>query len=87
MLPLIEKHIEVEEWDEMVAGNTAELAPELMPVVLGMMMYDGDPAVTAEILAKTPDEVRSMMAEVAPRSYGDHAQRVYGTRTPPHLRS
>jgi hemerythrin-like domain-containing protein len=87
VLPLIEKHIEVAEWDEMVSGNTTTVAPELMPVVLGMMMYDGDPRVTEEVLATMPDEVRSTMAELAPRAYGDHAQRVYGTRTPPHLRS
>jgi hemerythrin-like domain-containing protein len=83
VLPLIEKHLTGEEWDAMVAEGAGVFPPEKRPVLFGIMMYEGDPAAVREALDKMPDEVRPVIAQAAPRMYGDYAERVYGTRTPP----
>jgi hemerythrin-like domain-containing protein len=83
VLPLIEKHITGEEWDAMVAGSAGLFPPEKRPVLFGMMMYEGDPVAVREALDKMPEDVRSVIVQAAPRMYGDYAERVYGTRTPP----
>lgn len=83
VLPLIEKHITTDEWDEMVAGGRAAIPPDKRTLLFGMMMYEGDAATVQQALASMPDHVRPMIIETAPGSYGDYAERLYGTRTPP----
>jgi hemerythrin-like domain-containing protein len=84
VLPLIEKHITAEEWGALAAEQGSHFPPEKRPLVLGMMMYEGAPSSIREMLASLPDEVRPIIAEAAPRDYGDYAEHVYGTPTPPY---
>ncbi|WIX76263.1 hypothetical protein QRX50_32985 [Amycolatopsis carbonis] len=67
----------------MVAQGAAELPPEKLPLVLGIMMYEGDPGAVQDALANLPAEARDTVAELAPRRYADVAETLYGTRTPP----
>jgi hemerythrin-like domain-containing protein len=83
VLPLIEKHITGDEWDAMVQHGVAETPQEQLPLILGLMMYEGAPSAVQDALDNVPEEVREMITEAAPRLYGDYAERVYGTRTPP----
>ena len=83
VLPLIEKHITGDEWDAMVAAGAAETPQEQLPLIVGLMMYEGAPSAVQDALDNMPEEIRSMLTEAAPRLYGDYAERVYGTRTPP----
>jgi hemerythrin-like domain-containing protein len=83
VLPLVEKHITGDEWDAMVAEGAGELPQDQLPLVLGVMMYEGDPVAVKDALDNLPAEVRPVIAETAPRLYGDYAEGVYGTRTPP----
>jgi hemerythrin-like domain-containing protein len=84
VLPLIEKHISSDEWDAMVRHGASQTSPEKLPVLLGLMMYQGDPRAVQTTFDNMPKEVRPILAEAAPKAYGDYAERVYGTRTPPH---
>jgi hemerythrin superfamily protein len=84
VLPLIEKHITEPEWGELAAEQGGHFPPEKRPLILGIMMYEGAPAAVREMLGNLPDEARPIIAEAAPRAYGEYAEHVYGTRTPPY---
>jgi hemerythrin-like domain-containing protein len=76
ILPLAERHIFASEWQQMVAEGAATLPPERVPVLLGMVMYEGG----ADTL---PPDVVAALGEVAPQAYAAYAERVHGTATPP----
>jgi hemerythrin-like domain-containing protein len=82
VLPLVEKHISAAEWDGMVAEGAASTPADKLPLALGMMMYEGDPAAVQDALANISEEIRGVVAEQAPASYAAYAQLVYGTSTP-----
>jgi hemerythrin-like domain-containing protein len=82
VLPLIEQHITGDEWDGMVAGDAVSIPPEMLPLALGMMMYEGERSAVQDALSNIPAEVRGMVAEQGPAAYAAYAQRVYGTTTP-----
>ena len=79
VLPLIEKHITAVEWDEMTAEVVATTPQDKAPVILGMMMYEGDPQAVQEAIDKLPAEVRTIIKEMAPKAYAAYAEQVYGT--------
>ncbi|WP_326835788.1 hemerythrin domain-containing protein [Amycolatopsis rhabdoformis] len=83
VLPLIEQHITAAEWDAMVAEGAADLPVEQIPLMFGILMYEGDPGAIEDALANLPAEARDMISELAPRLYADRAEALYGTRTPP----
>jgi hemerythrin-like domain-containing protein len=82
VLPLVEQHITADEWDGMVAEGAAEMPAEMLPLALGLMMYEGDPSAVQDALNNIPAEVRGIVAEQAPAAYAAYAQAVYGTSTP-----
>lgn len=53
-----------------------------MPLMFGMVMYEGDPELVEAALANMPPEVGPFMRQTAPQAYAAHAQLVYGTPTP-----
>jgi hemerythrin-like domain-containing protein len=81
-LPLIAKYVTAAEWAEMVAASSADLAPEQMPLLFGMMMYEGDPDVIADAIDHMPPEVRAIVPGLAKDAFARHAQLVYGTSAP-----
>ncbi|MFJ1598513.1 hemerythrin domain-containing protein [Streptomyces sp. NPDC088261] len=82
-LPLIEKHITAAEWGRMVAEGGADVAPEHMALIFGMMAYEGDPDTVRDVVAGMPPEIRPAIADLAGQAFAQHAVRVYGTATPP----
>jgi hemerythrin-like domain-containing protein len=82
VMPLVEQHITADEWDAMAAGAATTMQPEMLPLALGMMMYEGEPAAVQDALGNIPAEVRKAVAEQAPAAYAAYAQLVYGTATP-----
>lgn len=76
ILPLCQRYIFASEWEQMVAEGAATLPPERVPVLLGMVMYEGG----ADTL---PADLVAAMGEVAPQAYAAYAERVHGTATPP----
>ena len=83
LLPLIEKYVTAAEWDEMTREAAGDTPQEQLPLILGMMMYEGDPAVIEKVLSQMPADVRPMVEGAAHQAFTDHAERVYGTATPP----
>ena len=75
-LPLVERYIFAAEWEEMVAAGAADVPPEIGPVLVGMLMYEGGPGVV-------PPEMREVLAEIAPTAYAGYCERVHGTPVPP----
>lgn len=76
VLPVVSRHVFVSEWEEMEQKSVAGHPPEDLPLLFGMALYEGG----REIV---PEPLRADMLPVAPGTYGDYAERVYGTRTPP----
>lgn len=81
-VPLIAQHITAAEWGEMVAVGAEGIEPEQMPLLFGMMMYEGDPEVIRGAIDHMPAEIRPVMAELAAGAFARHAELVYGTPEP-----
>jgi hypothetical protein len=84
-LPLIEKHITAAEWGQMIAAGAADVAPEQMPLIFGLMAYEADPGTVRDIIASMPPEVSSVIGDLAGQAFAAHAQRVHGTATPERI--
>lgn len=81
-LPLAERLLTDEEWDEIGRhGEKGAEGPDKL-LVLGMLVHEGDPAVIAEMLAAAPRPVRALLPRLARRRYRRHATQVHGTPTP-----
>lgn len=81
-MPLVESSITAKEWARIGKAAQRGTALKDAPRVLGMMAYDGDPAVMQEMLAAVPAPLRPVMVKMGHRAYRKHAVRVYGTATP-----
>jgi hypothetical protein len=81
-VPLIARHITAAEWGEMVAASAPEIAPEQLPLLFGLMTYEGDPEVTREIIEHMPPEIRPVIAGLAADAFARYAEQVHGTPTP-----
>lgn len=76
VVPMIERHITAAELDDAIQKGRARLPQEILPLVLGMVMYEaGGPAPPAGLQAQ------------AVRAFAVHSQRVHGTETPPRSRA
>ena len=82
VMPLVEACMTPKEWA--TVGKTAQRSTPLKdgPRMLGMLAYDGDPAVIQHMLSAVPTPVRGIVLKVGRRAYAKHARWVYGTSTP-----
>jgi hypothetical protein len=79
----VEKYITAAEWTAMVAEGGADTPQELLPLLFGMMMYEGDSDVIDVAVASMPSEARPVVRELAAQAFAEHSVRVHGTATPP----
>jgi len=79
ILPLASRCLPQAEWDLLGEEGLAALPESRFPVVLGMIMEDGDPEVVRGILALAPLVARLVLPVAAPPAYRRCAQRVYGS--------
>jgi hemerythrin-like domain-containing protein len=86
ILPMVEKYITAAEWDMMVQEAAAETPRENIPLIFGMVMYEGDPEVIRQILSQMPPEMRPLVKEQASKAFASHSERVHGTATPPRIK-
>ncbi|WP_329391119.1 hemerythrin domain-containing protein [Streptomyces sp. NBC_01716] len=82
VLPLIDRYITLDEWDRSVQEGGKDTPQELLPLMFGMMMYEGDPGIVARAVANMPPEVRPVIEQAAGEAFRAHSQRVHGTTTP-----
>jgi hemerythrin-like domain-containing protein len=76
VLPVVERHLFTSEWEMMVQLSVAEIAPQDLPLIFGMALYESGEEIV-------PEPLRADILPVAPGMYADYAERLYGTRTPP----
>lgn len=81
VLPLAARLLTQAEWGEL-AEEVKTIPARKLPIVFGMLMYEGDPEIVATILAAAPALPRLLMPHLAPRAYARYARRVYKTATP-----
>jgi hemerythrin-like domain-containing protein len=83
VVPLMERHIRADEWDDIVALGAADADPESLPLTFGMLMYEGDPQIVAHAVSCMPAPARPFIRDHAAAAFTAHALRLYGTTTPP----
>lgn len=81
-VPLIARYVTAAEWGEMVAAGADGVAPEQIPLIFGLMMYEGDPEVIGEAVAHMPPEVAAVLPGLAAGAFARHAELVHGTAAP-----
>lgn len=76
ILPLSEKHITAPEWKELVAHAMGAFPKKSLPLVFGLMIEQGDPAVIKDILKEAPLPVRLLMPIIGPPIATAHDKRL-----------
>ena len=62
--------------------TSADIEPEQMPLLFGLMTYEGDPEVTRKVIEHMPPEVGAVMGRLSSEAFAQYAQRVHGTQPP-----
>lgn len=78
ILPAVEKYITQTEWDAMFRDAMSSVPAEVIPLILGMMIYEADSGSVEAALAPLPRETRSAIEKLSRRAFEIHAGRVYG---------
>ena len=86
-LPMIEQYVTAAEWGQMVAEGAVGIAPEQMPLIFGLMAYEGDAQTVADVIATMPAEIAAVIGDLAAQTYAEYALRVHGTATPARIGS
>ena len=82
VVPVMELHITMGEWNRILEKAAAGTDPEVLPLTFGMLFYEGDPQIIEGVLNTLPAEVRGGMWDQAHQAYAAHAERIHGTATP-----
>ncbi len=82
LLPIAARHLTREEWLRLGEEGMAGLKGSQLPLAFGMLQYQGDPEVVAEMLSHAPALARLLMPVMAPRAFARYSRRVHGTATP-----
>jgi hypothetical protein len=83
VVPLMEQHITAAEWREFLKNESAAVGPDHLPLMLGMLMYEGDPESVEQVIATMSADARRDIRQLAAPTFAAHSQRVHGTATPP----
>ena len=82
LLPIAARHISEAEWSQLGEEGFAAMPKSRIPLVFGMLMYEGDPEVIQQMLSHAPLLPRLLMPLLAPRAFRRYALRIHGTATP-----
>ena len=82
LLPIAARHLTPAEWGQLGEEGMGGLKKRQLPLVFGMLQYQGDPEVIAMMLSHAPAPARLLMPFLAPRAFRRYATRVHGTATP-----
>jgi hypothetical protein len=82
ILPLTQQYLTVPEWEAVGEAAAASLH-ENLPLVLGMIIYEGDPDLIQALLTRLAGSNAPVLRAGATQAFAAHAQSVYGTATPP----
>jgi hemerythrin-like domain-containing protein len=82
LLPIAARTVSQAEWNELGEAGVKKLRKRELPLVFGMIQYEGDPEVVAEIVAGTPVLIRMFVPPLSRRAFRRYALAVHGTATP-----
>jgi hemerythrin-like domain-containing protein len=82
LLPLAAACLTPAEWGAVGEAAMAATPKRHLPLLLGLLMYEGDPAVIAAMLHGAPAPVRLAIGFLGPRAFARYSRRVHGTPTP-----
>ena len=82
-LPLLEQHISAAEWDDLVQKGSADADPAELPLLFGMLMYEGDPEIIERALAAMPADARPVITAMAAQTFAEYSRAIHNTPTPP----
>ena len=83
VVPLMEQQITAAEWNEFLKHESAAVDPGHLPLMLGMLMYEGDPESVEQVIASMSADAGHVVRRLAAPTFAAHSQRVHGTATPP----
>lgn len=81
LLPIAANYVTAEEWARLGRRGMA-LPRSQQLVVLGALLYQGDPEVLAQMLSEAPFLLRAVLPRLARRAFARRARQIYGTATP-----
>jgi hemerythrin-like domain-containing protein len=82
LLPIAARTVTAAEWQELGDEGVKALRKSELPLVLGMVQYEGEPDVVADIVKQTPRLIRLLVPRLSRRAFRKHALAVHGTATP-----
>ncbi|MEZ5115695.1 MAG: hemerythrin domain-containing protein [Candidatus Nanopelagicales bacterium] len=82
VLPLVEEHLSVAEWEAVGRNGAAGIPPQQLTLALGLILEDADAAETEAMLAGMPLEVRLMWRSTGHEDYAAHVARLRATTEP-----
>jgi hypothetical protein len=85
VMPLVEQHVSAAEWNSMSAVRGDEFTQDQIPLVFGMVLYEGEPAAIADELAGLSPATRPVFENAARTAYAAYAEILYGTPDPPRI--
>lgn len=83
VVPLMEQHIGLAEWNEIVQRSGKDTDPTQLPLFMGLLMYEGDAEIVEQTIANLPAEMRPVIRDIAAKAFAAHSERIHGTPTPP----
>jgi iron-sulfur cluster repair protein YtfE (RIC family) len=83
VVPVMEAHIDVTEWDQIVCTMASGLDPANAVLAVGMRMYEADCDVIERTIKSLPPGAHAGLRCTAALAYAEHAQLIHGTPIPP----
>jgi hemerythrin-like domain-containing protein len=87
VVPLIDKFVTQAEYGRVAQDQGADAPPDKLPVLIGMFMYEAEPAAIDLAVAEMPPEVQPVIRDLAPKAYATYAEELHGTANPPRVTS
>ena len=78
ILPLVERHVTVAEWNSLGEHGIEEMDRKMLPILFGAILEDATPDERRAMLAKQPLGVRFLLRLVGARQYRRFVTRVRG---------
>ena len=78
ILPLVERHVTVAEWNSLGEHGIEEMDRKMLPILFGAILEDATPDERRALLAKQPLAVRVLLRVVGARQYRRFVSRVRG---------
>ena len=87
-LPLIELHVTAAEFDQGVQEEVADVSPDQIILLTGMVLYEASPQATRKVIGNLPPEFRPVIADgLAAEAFARYCERVHGTPAPAKIGS